>query len=92
MTAKKFFAEVQKRLQEHLKLNRPEQLKEEIVIGNFDQVLTIFTALMQRDERVSRDLEEVQRKMVAMAEEFGLDAEELEALTDDEDESNGSKQ
>lgn len=92
MTAKKFFAEVAKRLTDHLKMNRPEQLTEEIVIGNFDQVLTIFTALMQRDERVQKDLDSCQEKLRLMAEEFGLTEAEMEDLADEDEGGNTSKQ
>lgn len=78
MTAKKFFAEVQQRLTDHLKLNRPEMLKEEIVIGNFDQVLTILTALMERDARIQKDIDDCQEQLREMAEEFGVDVKDVE--------------
>jgi hypothetical protein len=86
MTAKVFFKKIEERLVEHLKSMRPQQKSSDIHIGSFEQVLTIFTALMERDARVQADLAEANRHMNEMAREFGLSLSDLE-VDDSEDPS-----
>lgn len=91
MTAKTFFKKVEDQLKEHLR-TRPDLVKDidSIHIGDFDQVLTILASLIQRDSRVQEDLNEANRQMAALAEEFGLDIDRIEEEKDgDEDPDTG---
>lgn len=84
MTAKKFFAEFQTKLVEHLKTHRPEGLKElgedDINIGSFEQVLAVMTAFMNRDAQIDEDIKSAKRQLQEMAEQYGLTEEEIEAI------------